>query len=55
MTQKPDTPQDQDWQYSWEDLADRGLGADELIDGLTPVSRGDLPGLLGNYDQVWHW
>ncbi len=38
-----------------EDLADRGLSAVELIDGLTPVSRSDLPGLLDNYDQVWHW
>ncbi len=38
-----------------EDLADRGLSAGELIDGLTPVSRSDLPGLLDNYDQVWHW
>jgi sulfur relay (sulfurtransferase) DsrF/TusC family protein len=38
-----------------EDLADRGLSAGELIDGLTPVSRSDLPGLLDNYDRVWHW
>jgi hypothetical protein len=38
-----------------EDLADRGLSAGELIDGLKPVSRSDLPGLLDNYDQVWHW
>ncbi len=38
-----------------EDLADRGLSAGELIDGLTPVSRSDLPGLLDNYDHVWHW
>lgn len=38
-----------------EDLVDRGLSAGELIDGLTPVSRSDLPGLLDNYDQVWHW
>lgn len=38
-----------------EDLADRGVGADELIDGLTTVTRGDLPGLLGGYDHVWHW
>ncbi|MEE8279222.1 MAG: DsrE family protein, partial [Alphaproteobacteria bacterium] len=38
-----------------EDLADRGLSAGELIDGLTPVSRSDLPGLFDNYDHVWHW
>ncbi len=38
-----------------DDLADRGLGDGDLIDGLKRVSRADIPGLLGAYDQVWHW
>ena len=38
-----------------EDLDDRGVEASELIDGLTPVSRGDLPGLFQDYDHIWHW
>ncbi len=38
-----------------EDLADRGLAADELIDGLKQVSRGDMAKLYDGYDHVWHW
>lgn len=38
-----------------EDLADRGLRPDELIDGLERVARADLPRLFGAYDRVWHW
>ena len=38
-----------------EDLADRGLSAGELIDGLKEVSRGDLATLFDGYDHIWHW
>ena len=38
-----------------DDVAERGLSDGELIDGVKPVSRADVAGLLGNYDQVWHW
>lgn len=38
-----------------EDLAERGLAPDTLIDGLKPIARGDIPGLLEGYDRVWHW
>ena len=38
-----------------EDLSDRGLSSGDLVDGLKPVARSDLPGLLETYDQVWHW
>lgn len=38
-----------------EDLADRGLSAGELIDGLKPVSRGELATLFDGYDHIWHW
>jgi sulfur transfer complex TusBCD TusB component (DsrH family) len=38
-----------------EDLDARGIQAGELIDGLTPVARGDLPGLFQGYDHIWHW
>ena len=37
-----------------EDLADRGLADGDLIGGLKAISRAEIPGLLGNYDQVWH-
>jgi sulfur relay (sulfurtransferase) DsrF/TusC family protein len=38
-----------------EDLAERGLEDEELISGLKPLGRGELPGLLEQHDQVWHW
>ena len=38
-----------------EDLEDRGVAPDELVDGIERVERDGLPGLLGRYDQVWHW
>jgi hypothetical protein len=41
--------------YVAEDAAERGLAAAELIEGLKAVRAGDLPALLEQYDQVWHW
>jgi sulfur relay (sulfurtransferase) DsrF/TusC family protein len=38
-----------------EDLAERGIQAANLIDGLERIKRRDLPALLDRYDQVWHW
>ena len=38
-----------------DDLRERGVGRDELIPGVEPIARGELPGLLGRYDQVWQW
>ena len=38
-----------------EDLAERGLEGEELIDGLKAVSRAEVPRLFENFDQVWHW
>ncbi len=38
-----------------DDLAVRGLAGGDLIDGVKPVARSGVAGLLGTYDQVWHW
>lgn len=38
-----------------EDLAERGIGNDELIDGLRLVSRRAIPRLFGSYERIWHW
>ena len=38
-----------------EDLAERGLEDEELIGGLNAISSSEVPALLENYDQVWHW
>ena len=41
--------------YIEEEATERGLKAGDLIDGLKPISRDGLAGLLGRHDQVWHW
>jgi sulfur relay (sulfurtransferase) DsrF/TusC family protein len=38
-----------------EDLTERGVERADLIAGVEPIARAGLPGLLGPYDQVWHW
>ena len=38
-----------------EDLSARGIAAGDLVDGLTAISRDQLPKLLDGFDQVWHW
>lgn len=38
-----------------DDLEARGIDGAELIEGLKPISRNDLPGLLESHDRVWHW
>ena len=38
-----------------DDLRDRGISVDDLVPGVHPIARAELPGLFGRYDQVWHW
>jgi sulfur transfer complex TusBCD TusB component (DsrH family) len=38
-----------------EDLEERGLPDGDLISGIKKVSRKDLPGLVDEHEQVWHW
>ncbi len=38
-----------------EDTKDRGLSDEELISGIKKVSRTQLPELIDQHDQVWHW
>jgi len=38
-----------------EDLAERGLRAEDLIAGLELIPRNALPDLFEKFDQVWHW
>jgi sulfur relay (sulfurtransferase) DsrF/TusC family protein len=38
-----------------EDAAERGLGEEELVNGVQKVSRSSLPRLLDQFDQIWHW
>ena len=38
-----------------DDLADRGLERSQLISGVKPTSRDEVPKLFDSFDQVWHW
>ena len=41
--------------YVAEDLADRGIARNELINGAQPVSRAAVAQLVGGFDRVWYW
>ena len=41
--------------YVAEDLADRGIERNELINGAQPVARAAVAGLVGRYGRVWYW
>src|SRR6516225_435924 len=41
--------------YVAEDLAERGIERNELINSAQPVARGAVGELLGRYDRVWYW
>jgi predicted peroxiredoxin len=38
-----------------EDIVERGIEADELIEGIKRVGRADLPRLFADFERVWHW
>ena len=38
-----------------EDLADRGIAAADLCDGVQTVARADLAKLFDDHDAIWHW
>lgn len=38
-----------------DDVKSRGIPEGKMINGVTHVACQDLPGLFGNYDQIWHW
>lgn len=38
-----------------EDAIERGLSEGDLISAIKKVRRQDLPELIDEHDQVWHW
>lgn len=38
-----------------DDAAERGIEGGELVPGIKPISRGELPKLFDRYDYVFHW
>ena len=41
--------------YVAEDLADRGIARNELINGAEPITRGSVGAFIASYGRVWHW
>ena len=40
---------------SEEDALERGMAEAEMIEGIQKISKTKLPGLLKEFDQIWHW
>ena len=38
-----------------EDLAQRGIAKSETIDGVTFIAANDVPALMNEHQQIWHW
>lgn len=38
-----------------EDLEERGITTDELVPGITLLSRGELGRFIDQFDVVWNW
>lgn len=38
-----------------DDLDVRGIPSEKIIDGITKLTRKDLPSLFDQYEQIWHW
>jgi len=38
-----------------EDINERGLGNESLVEGIKRIPRAEVPKLLSNYDHVWPW
>jgi hypothetical protein len=38
-----------------EDLTERGLDCESLIDGIEPIGMAALAPMLARYERVWHW
>jgi predicted peroxiredoxin len=38
-----------------EDLEERGIVAEQLVAGVTPITRSDIARLFDEADMVWHW
>jgi len=41
--------------YVAEDVAERGIERNELINGAQPVTREAVAEMLGRYGRVWYW
>jgi hypothetical protein len=44
-----------DVRYVVEDTEERGIDDGDLVGGVKPTRRAELPALFAAFDQVWHW
>jgi sulfur relay (sulfurtransferase) DsrF/TusC family protein len=38
-----------------EDLDERGIGSNQLIEGIKTISRGEFGAFIDQFDTVWNW
>jgi sulfur transfer complex TusBCD TusB component (DsrH family) len=38
-----------------EDMDQRGIGSNQLIDGITTISRSEFGKFIDQFDTVWNW
>src|SRR5215467_1016835 len=38
-----------------EDLDERGIDKQRCVAAARPIRRAEIPGLLEQHDQIWHW
>jgi sulfur relay (sulfurtransferase) DsrF/TusC family protein len=41
--------------YVAEDVAERGIARNELVNSAQPVAREAVAEMLGRYERVWYW
>jgi sulfur relay (sulfurtransferase) DsrF/TusC family protein len=41
--------------YVAEDVAERGIARNELVNSAQPVTREAVAEMLGRYERVWYW
>jgi sulfur relay (sulfurtransferase) DsrF/TusC family protein len=41
--------------YVAEDLAERGIARNELVNNAQPVAREAVAEMLGRYERIWYW
>jgi len=38
-----------------DDLEERGINSDDCLSNIEMIHRRDIPALLEDYEQIWHW
>ncbi|MFK7827657.1 MAG: DsrE family protein [Oligoflexales bacterium] len=41
--------------YMEDDAEERGIGYEQLVEGIEPVKRSQMASLMNDFDLIWHW